>query len=310
MIFANIDPQARKRWHDKRKRIEQEIVNTNQRSSFHGPRTWLGRHIPRAMSFFVRLSGFYARGRRNALSLSVQNLDFSFPDLPSAFDGYKILHLSDLHIGQIDDLPKMIGNKLSGIKPDLVVATGDFQSFGIPAAKETADMVSYLVSLVPAQDGWLAVLGNHDSHSLTNTLEAINVRVLANESVVISRNEDTLHFVGIDDVHAFYTPEALNALEKYRENFRIALVHTVDLVTLAADLGYNLYLSGHTHGGQVCLPGGRPVITALDSHRHLASGRWKVRDMQGYTSRGLGYGFAPYRFNCPPEVTVINFHKG
>ena len=176
MIFANIDPQARKRWHDKRKRIEQEIVNTNQRSSFHGPRTWLGRHISRAMNFFVRLSGLYARGRRNALNLSVQNLDFSFPDLPSAFDGYKIM--------------------------------------------------------------------------------------------------------------------------------------TVDLATLAADLGYNLYLSGHTHGGQVCLLGGRPVLTALDSHRHLASGRWKVRNMLGYTSRGLGYGFAPYRFNCPPEVTVINFHKG
>jgi predicted MPP superfamily phosphohydrolase len=310
MIFANIDPQARERWHDKRMRIEQEIVNTKQRSSFHGPRPWLGRHISSTMNFFVRLSGLYARGRRNAVNVSVQNLDLNFPDLPLAFDGYQILHLSDLHIGQIDDLPKMIREKLSGIKPDLVVVTGDFQSFGSPSAKETAEMVSYLVSLVPAKDGWLAVLGNHDSHALAHTLEAIKVRVLANESVTISRNDDALHLVGIDDVHAFYTPEALNALEKYRENFRIALVHTVDLASLAADLGYNLYLSGHTHGGQVCLPGGRPVITGLDSHRHLAGGLWKVKDMQGYTSRGFGYGFTPYRFNCPPEVSVINFHRG
>jgi predicted MPP superfamily phosphohydrolase len=309
MTFENIDPQARKRWHDKRMSIEQQIVNAKQRSSFFGPRKWLGRHITDVMNFFVRFSGLYSRGRKNALNFSVQNLNLSFPDLPLAFDGYKLLHLSDLHIGQIEDLPRMIGSKLSGINPDLVVVTGDFQSFGIPSAKVTADMVSYLVSLVPAKDGWLAVLGNHDTHTLANALEAINVRVLANESVAITRNEDSLNFIGIDDVHAFYTPEALFALRKYCLNFCIALVHTVDLATLAADLGYNLYLSGHTHGGQVCLPGGRPVITALDSHQHLASGRWKVRDMHGHTSRGLGHGFAPYRFNCLPEVTVINFYK-
>lgn len=309
-MFANIDPQARKRWHDKRMHIEQEIVSANQRTSIHGHRKWLGAHIPRIMNFFVRLSGFYARGKRNADNLFVENVNFNFPDLPPAFDGYKILHLSDLHIGQIDDLPGMIGDKFSGINPDLVVVTGDFQSFGVPSAEETADMVSYLVSLVPAKDGWLAVFGNHDSYALAGPLEAINVRVLANESVVISRNEDTLRVVGIDDVHAFYTPQALDTLEEHRENFRISLVHTVDLATRAAGLGYSLYLSGHTHGGQVCLPGGRPIFTALDSHQHLASGRWKVENMQGYTSRGLGYGFNPYRFNCPAEATLISLHKG
>ena len=128
--------------------------------------------------------------------------------------------------------------------------------------------------------------------------------------MVISRNEAALHVIGIDDVHAFYTPEALDVLEKHRENFRISLVNTVDLATMAADLGYSLYLSGHTHGGQVCLPGGWPIFPALDSHQHLASGRWNVENMQGYTSRGLGYGFNPYRFNCPAEVTVIRLHKG
>ena len=72
MIFANIDPQARKRWRDKRMRIEQEIVNAKQRSSLKGPRTWLGRHIPDTMNFFVRLSGLYVRGRLNTVNFSVK----------------------------------------------------------------------------------------------------------------------------------------------------------------------------------------------------------------------------------------------
>jgi hypothetical protein len=241
----------------------------------------------------------------------VTAVDFIFPDLPSEFDGYSILHLSDLHIGKSDDLLMVIGEKLSMLSPDLVVVTGDFQTFGNPPGKKAAEIVTHLVSNISSNDGWIAVLGNHDTHDMLDALEAVDVRVLANESVVISRGDDALRFVGTDDVHAFYSPDAVTALEDHQEGFRIALIHTVDLATVASRLGYNLYLSGHTHGGQICLPGGRPVLTALDTHRHLASGRWRLNGMQGYTSRGLGYGLSPpLRFNCPGEATVVRLVKG
>ncbi len=256
------------------------------------------------------LSGLHSRGRRNARRFRIPFVNFSFPDLPSAFDGYKILHLSDIHVGEIDDLPGMIGDKLSGLDPDLVVITGDCQTNGKPSAIEAAEKVAHLVSNIKSRDGWLAVLGNHDNYGMLDALEAIDVRVLANESVVITRGEETLHFVGTDDVNCFYSPDAAQVFEDNQEGFRIALIHTVDLASAAAQSGFSLYLSGHTHGGQICLPGGRPLLTGLDSHRHLASGRWKLNGMQGYTSRGLGHGLVPVRFNCPGEVTMIELKKG
>lgn len=309
-MFINIDPQARRRWRDSRARIENQNLENNTRRSISGDRACTSHSVFHAVNFLVRLSGLYARGRRNARTYCVTAVDFAFPDLPTAFDDYRILHLSDLHIGQNDDMLRMVGEKFSALGPDLVVVTGDFQTFGNPPGKKAAELVAHLVSNIDSRDGWIAVLGNHDTHDMLDALEAIDVRVLANESVVVSRGQDTLRFVGTDDVHAFYSPDAVTALESHQEDFRVALIHTVDLATVASGLGYSLYLSGHTHGGQICLPGGRPVLTALDSHRHLASGRWGLDGMQGYTNRGLGYGLSPLRFNCPGEATLIRLSKG
>ena len=280
-MFVNIDPQARTRWRDARARIENQNLENDKRRSISGDRACTSHSFFYAVNFLVRLSGFYSRGRRNARTYGVSEVEFVFPDLPAGFDDYSILHLSDLHIGQNDDMLRMVGEKSSALSPDLVVVTGDFRTFGTPPGKKAAELVAHLVSNIRSRDGWIAVLGNHDSHDMLDALEAIDVRVLANESVVVSRGEDALRFVGTDDVHAFYSPDAEKALEDHREGFRIALIHTVDLATMASRLGYSLYLSGHTHGGQICLPGGRPVLTALDSHRHLASGRWRLNGMHG-----------------------------
>jgi uncharacterized protein len=76
------------------------------------------------------------------------------------------------------------------------------------------------------------------------------------------------------------------------------------MADVAAAAGYALYLSGHSHGGQVCLPGGRPILTAMDSHRRLATGPWQWDGMLGYTTRGVGV-VQRTRFNCPPEVVVL-----
>lgn len=309
-MFSNIDTGARIRWRASRAQLETRIVKAKTRSTVFGALSAPKLFYTKAVDFIIRLSGLHGRGKRNARVLSLSEVEFYFPDLPESFDGYTILHLSDIHIGHLQDPPEKIAETLSGLDPDLVVMTGDFQTLGVPSGKQAANMMGSLISGIRSRDGWLAVLGNHDTHDMLDALEEMNVRGLANESVVISRNDEELHIVGTDDVHSFYTPEAINALERHRDNFRIALVHTVDLVTIAANSGYSLYLSGHTHGGQICLPGGRPVFTALDSHHHLASGRWKHNSMHGYTSRGLGHGIVPVRFNCPGEIALIRLRKG
>ena len=78
---------------------------------------------------------------------------------------------------------------------------------------------------------------------------------------------------------------------------------------LAAAAGCALYLCGHTHGGQICLPGGRPILTHLTRCRHLASGRWQCGAMTGYTNRGIGVSGPPLRFNCSGEAAVITLRR-
>ena len=92
-------------------------------------------------------------------------------------------------------------------------------------------------------------------------------------------------------------------------DFRIALIHSPEMADHAAAAGVSLYLCGHTHGGQVCLPGGRPILTRLTRCRHAAVGHWREGAMRGYTSHGLGTSWPPLRFNSRGEMTVITLRR-
>ena len=89
----------------------------------------------------------------------------------------------------------------------------------------------------------------------------------------------------------------------------IALVHSPELVHQAAEAGASLYLTGHTHGGQISLPGGRPILTNLATGQRFASGQWRCGSMLGYTSPGVGVSGLPVRFNTRGEVTVITLTR-
>ena len=125
----------------------------------------------------------------------------------------------------------------------------------------------------------------------------------------LTRVEDALHLTGLDDVHRFYTASASAALEAAPEGFCIALVHSPEIVDRAA-VRHRLYLTGHTHGGQICLPGGRPLATGLRRHHDLASGLWRHGEMMGYTSRGVGTCILPIRTHCPGEIAVVTLRRG
>lgn len=311
--MTRIHDEHRQLWRDNRHRLEERIARTGKRSSLTGERSggstllsWAGV----ALGLSARMAGLYGRGLRNARAVELTKVEFVFPHLPPAFDGYTLLHLSDLHVGTVPGLTSVLIGMFGQVAADMVVITGDFQSFGEPSAAEAGRLLAPVMAALRPADGILAVLGNHDRADLVEVLSGLGLRVLVNEAVTLTRRGEHLHIVGTDDVFAFHSTAAEVALTARRDGFRIALVHTVDLVEMAERLGYALYLSGHTHGGQVCLPGGRVVFTALDRHRHLAKGGWRYGRLQGYTSVGTGSSAPPLRFNSRPEAILITLRRG
>lgn len=299
----------RRLWLAERKRLETLLVR-RRRSTPLGERAFATfTFFDRYMAAAFGLVGLSRIGRRNAASLQVERLTLTYPQLPAAFNGYTILHLSDLHIGNVPDQMERAAQALSGLTVDMVVLSGDYQTQGAPSAAEAASLLRRLLSGLAARDGIVAVLGNHDAHEMAGALEGLGVTILINEGIAVKRGGSLMWIVGTDDVNSFYSEAAPKALHRYGEGFRIAVVHSADLATVAADAGYALYLTGHTHGGQVCLSSGRPLLTAQDTHRELASGLWQWRGMFGHTSRGVGSGRPALRFNCQPEATVLSLVK-
>ena len=253
----------------------------------------------------VAAAGLRQRALANTLAVQVTDIDVPLPGLPALFDGYKIVLLSDLHVGRVPGLIERTAALLRDVSADMAVLAGDIQSWGTPAAAVAAEQLLPLLDVLDVRDGVFAVLGNHDSHDLVNALEALAIRVLINEDAVVARQQFRLRITGLDDVNTFFTEQAEQALRPSAEaDASIALVHSPEMADVAAAAGYELYLSGHTHGGQICLPGGRPILTALDRHRELATGLWEHRNMTGYTSRGIGVARRA-RFNCPPEIAIL-----
>ncbi|HSV29561.1 MAG TPA: metallophosphoesterase, partial [Candidatus Omnitrophota bacterium] len=217
--------------------------------------------------------------------------------------------LSDLHPHCLDGVMARAARLVGGLTVDLAVVTGDFQEQGRPSAHDTARDVLPLLNAYRASHGTFAILGNHDSHDMADALAAHGVAVLINEHAVIERDGERLVLVGTDDVVRFFTEAAVTALTHRPEGFSVALVHSAELADVAAQAGIRLYLSGHTHGGQICLPGGTPVVTASDAPRCMAAGSWRVGAMHGHTSRGVGVGLPPLRYNCPGEIVRITLRR-
>ncbi|MFI5361900.1 MAG: metallophosphoesterase [Elusimicrobiota bacterium] len=298
---------ARERWRRRRAIMEAD----GRRHTRHGvvPSASPSRLLARNAARFLAFLGLRRRALENTMAVEINQVDLAVSGLPPAFEGYRILHLTDIHVDQVPGLMERAAERLRGASADLVVLTGDIQTFGGPSAVRAADVVNSLVSSIKARDGAVGVLGNHDGHGLVDALEERGIRMLINESVEMERSGAVLHIAGLDDVHSFYSVEAENALAaRNADACSIALVHTPEIADLAAAAGYSLYLSGHTHGGQICLPGGRPLITMLDRHRRLAAGTWRWGSMTGYTSRGVG-AITPARFNCPPEIALLRLRR-
>ena len=251
----------------------------------------------------LRLSLLYQRGRRNAIKIQLRENNIALPGLPASFEGYTILQMSDVHLDMHPQTPHAIAEITRSIDYDLCVITGDFRArtFGpFDAVLEAVQRIRpHINSPV------YAVLGNHDTIRLVPGLEQFDIRLLLNESVPLHRGDHTIYLAGVDDAHYYRTDN----IEKARNGIpdtatSILLSHTPEPYRHAAHAGFDLMLSGHTHGGQICLPGGLPLYCNMRAPRRLCQGAWQHQQMQGYTSQGTGVSVVDVRLNCPPEITL------
>jgi hypothetical protein len=150
------------------------------------------------------------------------------------------------------------------------------------------------------------VLGNHDCIEMLPEFEQAGVTMLVNDAEEIRHDGTSLWVVGVDDPHYYQCHDVGQAFRKTRpDDFRLFLSHSPELYQEAAAWGANLYLCGHTHGGQICLPRIGPLFTHSRAPRFTVAGPWEYGGMVGYTCRGAGASGVPLRFNCPGEISLL-----
>lgn len=259
-----------------------------------------------AVTFFLHFSGLYERGRQNANKLRVRQVKIKIDNLPAAFEGYRLLVMSDFHIDGKNNITPVLCRMLPGLKAEACCLLGDYRWALSDNSEQTIKLMAKVLKQIQVRDGIFGILGNHDDEELMDNLGAIGVTVLRNQSVPIQQQGERLWFVGVDDPHSFHADDLCQALNKVpRHDIKILLVHSPDIVKKAARSGINLYLCGHTHGGQICLKYYGPLIINSRAPRRFGWGKWHYNDMVGYTSNGVGTASLPVRFNCPPEILVI-----
>jgi uncharacterized protein len=251
----------------------------------------------------LRLTGLYGRGCRNAANVQLRTNTLASARLPHGFDGFRILHLSDLHTDMSHPAMDRVIELLADLDYDICVLTGDFRAktFG-PFEAALEGVARVRMSLKGPLYG---VLGNHDTVRMVPALEDMGIRMLMNELEVIERSGERLYLAGIDDAHFFRVDNIEKAAADVPAGaFSVLLSHTPEIYRQAAHAGFDVLLAGHTHGGQICLPRGIPITLDSKLPRAMGAGAWMHHTMMGYTSIGAGSSVVAVRLNCLPEITL------
>ncbi|MBV9182377.1 MAG: metallophosphoesterase [Acidobacteria bacterium] len=262
------------------------------------------------------VTGLAGEGFAETHELKVVKLEIPLERLPRSFDGFTIAQLSDFHYELFTAKPiSQAVEMVNRLAPDLVALTGDFVTSPLFEGPRSLRKVAALaapcaaiLSKLRARYGVYAVLGNHDvasdSGRITRILADNEIPVLRNRAIALKRRADRIWLVGLDD--AFIgRPDLGEALKEVpADEATILLAHEPDFADEAVLLPIDLQLSGHSHGGQVWIPGlGAPWLPPLA--RKYPRGLYRIRNLTLYTNIGIGTIHAPIRINCPPEITLI-----
>jgi len=254
--------------------------------------------------------GLYRRGLANALWPVVREVRLEFENLPPALEGFRLLHLSDFHIDGVDGLAEVLAERLAFVQADLCVLTGDYRFHIRGPVDPIYPRMRRVLSAIRSHHGVIGILGNHDCADIAIGLESLGVRMLINESVAVGPSDSPLWVTGVDDPHFYGCDDLQGAMRNVsRRGFKLLLAHTPEMFQEASDAGVHLYLTGHTHAGQIRLPGIGGLIQLAECPRAYSFGPWRHQNMQGYTTAGVGCSLLPVRLNCPPEIVLIQLAR-
>ncbi|WP_243895936.1 metallophosphoesterase [Paenibacillus sp. F411] len=268
-------------------------------------RQFLKRGFQAAAAAGLLGAGYGAFWEPNHIELTRLNLQQQ--RLPASFHGMKIVHFSDLHLGfplWSDKTGKVVEMILQE-KPDLIVFTGDM----VDGRAQALDGSLEALSRLQAPLGVLSILGNHDyenADDLVSKQASAGFTVLRNSHVLLERRGKVIAVAGLED-WLEGTPDAEQALQGIPEGmYTLMLMHEPDYAGIVSTYPVDLQLSGHSHGGQIRLPGIGEVVTPPGALRYV-QGLYNVgeRGMPLYVNRGLGTTRLPMRFLCRPEITVL-----
>lgn len=240
--------------------------------------------------------------------MTTENVTITLSRLPAAFDGFLIAQLSDLHLGPYvgeSQIEKAV-TATNNAKPDAIVITGDLVNY----SWRYIEPCTKLLSRLHAPLGAYVVFGNHDYYVgylelLIASIERAGLTLLRNQAIPLTRGKSVLHLVGLDDLW-LKEVDLEKALEGVpRTACKVALMHEPDFADYSAQAEVDLQLSGHSHGGQVRIPGIGPLILPRYGTKYPMGLQHVGNFTQVYTTRGIGLLPPPVRLNCPPELTLI-----
>lgn len=240
--------------------------------------------------------------------VDTNHITIPFSGLPREFDGYRLVQISDFHLGTWLTRDYLLDavRQVNLQKPDLIAITGDFVTY---QPEQFMDDLNAGVSRLSARDGSVAILGNHDHWTdpelICKCLERSGVSVLANAIFPVQRGAATLFVAGLDDVMVEKDDISQILSEIPVDKKAILLAHEPDFAEISSRTSrFALQLSGHAHGGQIILPSRGPLY--LPNHaRKYPTGLYNVDGMPLYSNSGLGTAELQFRYNSRPEIAVF-----
>ncbi len=241
--------------------------------------------------------------------LHIDHATLELPRLPAAFEAMRVLHLSDLHLTHWIPRMEKTRKALSELRPDLAVITGDLGHRSW-RWRQSLPAVLRLLEPIQAPLGTYFILGNHDSPQLGAELSRHGMRMLTNESVVLTRRGQRVALIGLAQ-HKRIDTDIPAALTHTRTNdFKLMLMHYPDLIFAAGAAGADVCLAGHTHGGQICYPDGSPIMGHDALSPQQCSGVHKINGTWLVVNRGVGKAGVRLRLFCPPHAILLTFTRG
>lgn len=252
------------------------------------------------------------KGKFKEDSFEIVPLFIETNKIDQEFHQYKIIHISDIHIGQWINKEKLKGvvNIINDLHPDTIVITGDYVSYQVD---KYVEQLKDCLKDLKAKDAILSVLGNHDywtePDKIKQILKECNIINLENEIYTIKKNDKKLQIAGLDCVTV--GKDDISKIEEKLDKTApaIMLAHEPDFADKTSQLEpFILQLSGHSHGGQISMPLIRTPVRGKNFIKY-PSGEYEVNGMIQYTNRGIGTNAFWFRINCPPEITEIILKK-